>query len=346
MQISHVYWFAYFSLEEPSVRYRAAYPLAHLAAVHGITHDLVHPGYDRRHLWRFLRIYLSALLFRRKDSVIVVQKLFTRGPYAQALKFLLWARRRHTVYDIDDAEYVRRPGATMHACMRMASRVAAGSQQLVYDALGHNANVFFLGSPVIPHTHRHGRRQSPLCIGWIGYYGAHRANLRAYLFPALKGLDFPVRLRLLGVKDDAELAELREEFVAHPHVQVEAPMGIDWHDEQSVYAAIAGFDVGVAPLLDTHFNRAKSAFKLKQCLSCGVPTLASPIGENTRYLQQGVNGFLCDSPADYAEAIQAVAEMADAEYARMQAAAAETAAEFSVADYCGRFLRMMGDVRG
>lgn len=346
MQITHIYWFAYFSLEEPSVRYRAAYPLAHLAAVHGITYDLVHPGYDRYHVWRFLRIYLSALLFRRNGSVIVVQKMYTAGLYARALKFLLRVRRRHTVYDIDDAEYVRRPGQTMYACMRLASRVAAGSQQLMDDARTHNAAVFFLGSPVIPHAHRHGRRQTPLCIGWIGYYGAHRANLEAYLFPALKGLDFPVRLRVLGVKDAAELAELCVVFAAHPHVQVEAPLGIDWHDEQTVYAQLAGCDIGAAPLLDTHFNRAKSAFKLKQCLSCGVPVLASPVGENARYLQHGVNGFLCDSLEAYHEAIAALAGMADADFARMQVAAAETAAAFSVADYCGRFLRMLGDARG
>jgi glycosyltransferase involved in cell wall biosynthesis len=345
MQLRHIYWFAYFNLDEPSVRYRAAYPLAHLQAQHGITYDLIHPGYDRRSLMSFARVYLEALLFRRRDSVIVVQKLFTRGFYAWALKWLFRVRRHHTLYDIDDAEYVRRPPATMHFFLRRACAVTAGSQTLIDDARAFNARVAFLGSPVIPHVHRGRTRGNPLCIGWIGYYGAHRANLEAYLFPALEALDFPVRLRLLGVTDPAQWEELRTRFAAHPHVQVEAHALIDWHDEQSVYAQVAQFDIGVAPLLDTHFNRAKSAFKLKQCLSCGVPVLASPVGENLRYLHPGENGLLCATAEEFREGIVALAGLDAEDFAGLQVAAAATAEGFSVADFGGRLLAVVGDAR-
>jgi glycosyltransferase involved in cell wall biosynthesis len=345
MQIRHIYWFAYFNLDEPSVRYRAAYPLAHLEAQYGITYDLVHPGYDRRSLIRFARAYLGALLFRRRDSVIVVQKLFTRGFYAWALKWLFRIRREGTLYDIDDAEYVRRPPATMHFFMRQAAQVAAGSQTLIDDARAWNAHVSFLGSPVIPHGLQANTRRDRLCIGWIGYYGAHRENLQRCFFPALRDLGFPVRLKLLGVTSAAQYEELQAYFQDQPHVQLDIPLDLDWHDEAGIYADIQDFDIGVAPLLDTHFNRAKSAFKLKQCLSCGVPVLASPVGENVRYLDHGRNGYLCDGPAEFKAGIMALAAADEVAFSRMQAAALATAEAFSLADYCARLLAMVGDER-
>jgi glycosyltransferase involved in cell wall biosynthesis len=43
-------------------------------------------------------------------------------------------------------------------------------------------------------------------------------------------------------------------------------------------AALAQFDVGVAPLADIEFNRGRSNVKLKEYGSVGLPWLASPIG--------------------------------------------------------------------
>jgi len=40
----------------------------------------------------------------------------------------------------------------------------------------------------------------------------------------------------------------------------------------------AAFDVGIAPLADIDFNRARSSIKLKEYAAAGVPWLASPIG--------------------------------------------------------------------
>jgi glycosyltransferase involved in cell wall biosynthesis len=43
-------------------------------------------------------------------------------------------------------------------------------------------------------------------------------------------------------------------------------------------ALVSGFDVGIAPLVDEPFNRARSNVKLKEYASLGIPWLASPIG--------------------------------------------------------------------
>ena len=55
MHLKHIYWFAYYNEDEPSVRYRFIYPLRYLAETHDITYSIVHPGYDRKHIAAFIR---------------------------------------------------------------------------------------------------------------------------------------------------------------------------------------------------------------------------------------------------------------------------------------------------
>jgi len=47
---------------------------------------------------------------------------------------------------------------------------------------------------------------------------------------------------------------------------------------------IGGFDIGIAPLADIPYNRARSDIKLKEYAASGVPWLASPVGP---YLDHG-----------------------------------------------------------
>lgn len=47
---------------------------------------------------------------------------------------------------------------------------------------------------------------------------------------------------------------------------------------------IRGFDIGIAPLADTPYNRGRADIKLEEWAACGVPWLASPVGP---YLELG-----------------------------------------------------------
>ena len=345
MKIKHIYWFAYFNQAEPSVRYRAQYPLAYLHTHYHISYDLVHPGYDFRSIITFVRVYLGALLCRKPHSLIVFQKLHSRGLYVTALKILLFCRPRRTLYDIDDAEYTRRPVGTMHHFMRRCSACAAGSQALVDYIRPLNHRVFRLTSPVIDHGQQKTRTGPVLTVGWIGYYGAHRQNLKQLFFPALRDIDFPLKLKLLGLAHTAEVREVEAYFQACPHIQVEAPLHLDWLDEASIYRHICTFDLGVSPLLDNAFNRGKSAFKLKQCLSCGVPVLGSRTGENARFLEDGVNGFFCDSPQDYARRLRTLYQHWERLYPSLSRQAHLSAPAFSLDHYTHTLLQQVGDLR-
>ncbi|MFM9945583.1 MAG: glycosyltransferase [Bacteroidia bacterium] len=336
MEIKHIYWFSYFNLKEPSVRYRAKYPLEYFKKEYGITYSIVYPGYDFKNFSHFLLTFFSVLFFRKNNSIIVFQKIFTNGIYTNALKFLLFCRPNNTLYDIDDAEYTRRPAGAMHHFMKKCSICAAGSQSIMYYITPFNKNVFFSTSPVIDHGFFKTKLHESLTIGWIGYYGAHRPSLTQLFFPALIKIDFPVKLIVMGVVNETE--EIKSYFSHNPNITIEAPLNIDWLDENLVYETISTFDIGVSPLNDTDFNRGKSAFKLKQCLSCGVPVLGSSIGENRRYLQDGINGYFCDSPEEYIEKIFLLKNEIELGQTLSQNASA-TFPAFSIQSYCEAFLK-------
>jgi glycosyltransferase involved in cell wall biosynthesis len=337
--LKYIYWFSYYNLSSPSVRYRALYPLERLKEKEGIGYVLICPGYRFTTIARFAAAFFSALFFRKKNSLIVFQKIYSRGLYATALKLLLFFRRENTLYDIDDAEYVKYPPSTIRHFMRYSSACSAGSKSLCDYALNLNRRTFVLTSPVIFHGKIKKERNYVPTIGWVGFYTAHRESLLRLFFPALIGLDLNVKLVLMGVTRKEHREEIRQYFASQSNVSVEIPREIDWMDESAVYERIAEFDIGVSPLLDTEINRAKSAFKLKQYLSCGVPALASRTGENSFFLNEGKAGFFCEGPDDFKKRIRQLYSTNEDEYRTFSFNAFISSALFSLDAYCETLVR-------
>lgn len=71
---------------------------------------------------------------------------------------------------------------------------------------------------------------------------------------------------------------------------------------------LANFDIGLAPLANTEFNRAKSYLKVMEYSACGIPFVASRVGEYLRYTDPGQDGFLCGNTAEWVEAVSTLVE--------------------------------------
>ncbi len=339
--MKHIYYFTYYNISAPSIRYRAIYVLEKLRAEYNYTYDFVYPSYKPKEIFNFLRVFFSILIFRKKNSTIVFQKIYTRRIYATALKILLHFHPENTIYDIDDAEYENYPPHTINHFLANSSSVSVGSHTLLNYAGQFNQNVTILTSPVVAHSQFKSGRNDVFTIGWIGFYNAHQHNLRKLFFPALKNVNFPIRLVLLGVTKPEHMVEIKGYFSSNSNVILEIPEDIDWQDELSIYKRIKQFDIGISPLLNTEINRAKSAFKLKQYLSCGVPVLASNIGENSIFLKDGINGYFCKNAAEYLEKILLVRDMTDASYSEMQKHALDTVSSFSIKTYCYALMNLL-----
>jgi hypothetical protein len=129
-KIEFIYWFAYYNLDSPSVRYRAKYPLDFFKEEKGIDSYLVVPSYSISGILLFLKAYLSALFFRKRNSLIVIQRVQSNFIYAGLLKLLVRIRRKDTVYDLDDADYLEENQKTIFYFVKNCAKISAGSNAI------------------------------------------------------------------------------------------------------------------------------------------------------------------------------------------------------------------------
>jgi glycosyltransferase involved in cell wall biosynthesis len=230
--------------------------------------------------------------------------------YAELLPFLPgWLERQLLqipfLYDCDDAFFLKyrsgrlrllQPllGAKADRLMAAAVAVTAGNTGLAVHARKFNRNVTVLPSvvntdqfsPAAPRTAEPpGRR---FTVGWIG--SPSTAPYLQLLVEPLQELarDSPVRLMVVGGPAPA---------IAGVEV-IERP----WSLEQEV-PLIQQFDVGVMPLPDNPWTRGKCAYKLIQCMACGIPVVASRVGANVDAVPYEC-GFLAESPEQWLDAFR------------------------------------------
>jgi glycosyltransferase involved in cell wall biosynthesis len=150
---------------------------------------------------------------------------------------------------------------------RLARAVTTTSEVLAekYRSSGVE-RVSVIPNQLNPAVDRSRHNHKGVVIGWIAA-AEHQADIRR-----------------LGIAD-----ALQRVLNKHPQARVEC-IGVDLklrseryrHDRfvafQDLPQRIGGFDIGIAPLADIPFNRARSDIKLKEYAASGVPWLASPVG--------------------------------------------------------------------
>ena len=134
-----------------------------------------------------------------------------------------------------------------------------------------------------------GKTDKQFRIGWIG--SPITAPYVGLIRDALEEVSKEVNacLVLVGAGDQDPLPGLEKDI-------------LPWSEDSEV-ANIQSFDVGIMPLPDGPFERGKCGYKLVQYMACGLPVIASPVGVNTRIVEQGKTGFLASSNADWVQAL-------------------------------------------
>jgi glycosyltransferase involved in cell wall biosynthesis len=238
------------------------------------------------------------------DLVIVYAELLPLCPSWLEL----WLLTVPFVYDCDDAFYLKyrqgrlrwlQPflGDKIDRMMKAAMSITAGNTFLADYSRRFNPSVLPLPSVVDTEHYRPAKGrpaafgEQPFTIGWIG--SPSTAPYLQELVEPLESLalEQPVRLVVVGGKAPSI-----------PGVEItEQP----WSLEQEV-PLIQQFDVGVMPLPDTAWARGKCAYKLIQCMACGIPVIASPVGANVDAVPPGC-GLLADGSAQWLAAFRQLA---------------------------------------
>jgi glycosyltransferase involved in cell wall biosynthesis len=71
--------------------------------------------------------------------------------------------------------------------------------------------------------------------------------------------------------------------------------------------AVADIDIGIQPLVGDAFDRCKSGWKLYQYMASGRPVVASGFGFAADLIEDGVTGFLVQSPEDFERRLRMLA---------------------------------------
>lgn len=340
-EIRYIYWFAFYNEDSPSVRYRGKYPLEFFEENYGIKSKLIIPGYHPKKVLAFLQAYFSALLLPKKDAIIVIQRVHTRFIYSSLLKLLVRFRRKNTVYDLDDADYLYSKPNSIYFFAKNCFSVAAGSNAIANHLAQFNDNIVITTSPTPDLKIVKQERNKRFTIGWIGGFGGdHKKGLVETVFPAINMLPFKCTFVILGVTEPEDFEFIRTYFDKNPNVEVEIPEDINWKDETEIQKRIRLFDIGIATLVDNAIQRSKSGIKAKQYMNNGVPVLGTNLPENDWVIKNGVNGFFCTDTSEFKQKLTQFYEMDKEEYSRFSKNARESIRTFNHESYYESFVKV------
>jgi glycosyltransferase involved in cell wall biosynthesis len=250
-----------------------------------------------------------ARALRGADAVFIQRGLYPLGPGVVVEPIRRYKGR--VVYDLDDAVFHTKPALANRGTfarwlygaqqarqlLQRADAVVVSSVELADALPSYVAAPIVL--PTVPDPQRYlvaepqNESELPLRVGWAGTVG----NI-AYL-ESLRGVF--ERLAREGI---ARLEVVSSE-------PWDGPAAFHRWELEEEAQLFARFSVGIMPLPDTPYTRAKAGFKLLQYMAAGLPVVASPIGVNRELIQRSGGGFLASSGDEWLEALEALARSAD-----------------------------------
>jgi len=254
--------------------------------------ELARSAWERRRQMRRAREFNGVLLHRKTLTA------WDGGVLRRAA--------RRLIYDFDDAVMVqaRSPGRPHPArerrfarTVRRAALVLAGNPTLAECARAAGARRIEI-VPTGLDTSRYEPKRDyaaafPLRLVWIGSRSTLK-QLKPFrqVFEAIGRAMPEVTLRVIA---DAELDV--------PGLTVE---NVPWTFDAEA-RLLAESDIGLAPLPDTAQARGKCGFKVVQYMAAGLPVVASPVGVNADYVEDGRTGFWADTVEEWVEAVRSLA---------------------------------------
>jgi len=288
----------------------------------------------------YLRRLLDLLLVRRYDVVFIHREASPFGPpwieYLVARVF-----RKPIVFDFDDAIWIPNASASNRQLthrlknfgnasriIQWSSVISCGNSFLAEYARRFNRQVVLNPTTIdTDHWHNLTARHDGdrFIIGWTGSHSTVR--LLELLLPVFEELEKRFEFELHVICD------------VPPAFSLKSLVFLPWSKESEV-KHLSRFDIGIMPLEDTEWARGKCGFKALQYLSVGIPAVVSDVGVNREIVDQGVNGFLCDTLEDWRNYLALLMEDRSLLLRMSDAARAKVLERYSVRSNTDNFLTL------
>ena len=226
-------------------------------------------------------------------DVIQLQRLW----HPNAIRMVRYARSlgKRTVYDIDDDVWAIEKANPAHAfwvekdhasraldVLKECDSVTTTGPDLANTLRRHHKDVRIIPNALGDDFRRVRKSDAgKLIVGWAGG-NSHTPDIK---------LIERVILDIVNERDVTVAIAVGGEWIEHERVMHVPPVAIE-----NYHAVLSTFDIGMAPLLDSRFNRAKSDLKPLEYAGVGVPFVASRVGPY-RTLTRG--GLTAPTPKEF-----------------------------------------------
>lgn len=159
-------------------------------------------------------------------------------------------------------------------------------------------------------------QHSNVIVGWTGTVGTHQGDLKVTRGGVAQVIrETAAHFRVVG----------NPELVQRDLSLDEPPENLPWSSWEGYPQRIATLDIGIAPLADNAFNRAKSWLKPLEYAALGVPSVVSPLPAYEALVKQGIGTLARDQARDWRRKLKQLIE--DEQYRLEQSALSRAVAE-------------------
>lgn len=269
--------------------------------------NLYKPGYFFTKLsavcWGYLKRFFLLFKLLKYDYIFIHREFTPLGP--PILEWILTKIfRKKIIFDFDDAIWIPNSSesnklysylkfySNTNFLIKWAHKVSCGNDYLCAYAKLFNKNAFY--NPTTIDTENHHNKialhnNEKFIIGWTGSHSTVQ-YLEEFL-PLFKEFENNSQIEFRFISDIA------------PTFQLANFKFVQWSKENEIEELLK-FDIGLMPLVKDRWANGKCGFKALQYMALGIPALVSPIGVNTKIVDDGVNGFICSSFADWKNNIE------------------------------------------